>query len=297
MNGRRLSIYDRSACFPVVERCYSWTWNDYHMTPHRHEMAEIMYLLRGRCRVQIEEAGRVHELDMRVGEFVFIDADVCHALHVDESCYMVNVEFAMTGEAAMLTLDALKRTSSVFRAWMDRKKPYQCGKDADGSLMGILAAVVEDHTHQSAVDPALKEMRLGQLMIQMSDALMTSGANAGGIVHVRRCVKLLSERLDEDIRVDDIAAELGLSTAYLQRIFRQVQGKTIIAYLNQLRIERAKLLLTNTKDAVVDIAIASGFNSRQHFARVFSDLVGCSPTEFRSRPVAREVRMGYGQES
>jgi AraC-like DNA-binding protein len=87
--------------------------------------------------------------------------------------------------------------------------------------------------------------------------------------------------MSEDARIEELAKELGISAAYLQRLFRQVHGMTIIDYLNRMRIERAKLLLLNTDDPVVEIAMEAGFNSRQHFTRVFTSLEGISPQEYR----------------
>ena len=87
--------------------------------------------------------------------------------------------------------------------------------------------------------------------------------------------------MDEDVRIDELAKLVGVSSSYLQRIFRQVQGVTIVEYLNRLRIDRAKLLLVNTSDSVIDVAMAAGFNSRQHFCRVFASLEGCSPSQYR----------------
>ena len=81
---------------------------------------------------------------------------------------------------------------------------------------------------------------------------------------------------------------MGISVAYLQRLFRQVHGVTIIDYLNRMRIERAKFLLLNTNEPVVEIAIEAGFNSRQHFARVFTFLEHISPQEYRRKKRSSE---------
>jgi len=58
-------------------------------------------------------------------------------------------------------------------------------------------------------------------------------------------------------------------------------GLTIVEYINHLRIEQSKRLLIYTDDSVLDIALASGFNSRQHFFRVFNTVAGISPQQYR----------------
>jgi transcriptional regulator GlxA family with amidase domain len=148
-------------------------------------------------------------------------------------------------------------------------------------LYAALSAVVDDYFHAADVDTALKEIHIAQMLVHLATALMDDKAAGKGYVYVRRCVNLLSERMSEDARIEELAKELGISAAYLQRLFRQVHGMTIIDYLNRMRIERAKLLLLNTDDPVVEIAMEAGFNSRQHFTRVFTSLEGISPQEYR----------------
>jgi AraC-like DNA-binding protein/mannose-6-phosphate isomerase-like protein (cupin superfamily) len=267
--------------FPCVEACYSWTWTDFHMAPHAHDRAEIMYLLRGRCRIQLFEGDRQQEFTMGVGEFVLIDAGMMHALQVDESCYMVNVEFSFRPNPPLMTMQSLMAASPALAQWLRELSPWQRGKDDSGMLYAALSAVVDDYFHAADVDTALKEIHIAQMLVHLATALMDDKVAGKGYVYVRRCVNLLSERMSEDVRIEELAKELGISAAYLQRLFRQVHGMTIIDYLNRMRIERAKLLLLNTDDPVVEIAMEAGFNSRQHFTRVFTSLEGISPQEYR----------------
>lgn len=267
--------------FPCVEACYSWTWTDFHMAPHAHDRAEIMYLLRGRCRIQLFEGDRQQEFTMGVGEFVLIDAGMMHALQVDESCYMVNVEFSFRPNPPLMTMQSLMAASPALAQWLRELRPWQRGKDDSGMLYAALSAVVDDYFHAADVDTALKEIHIAQMLVHLATALMDDKAAGKGYVYVRRCVNLLSERMSEDARIEELARELGISAAYLQRLFRQVHGMTIIDYLNRMRIERAKLLLLNTDDPVVEIAMEAGFNSRQHFTRVFTSLEGISPQKYR----------------
>ena len=267
--------------FPVVEACYAWTWNDFHMTPHQHNRAEIMYLLKGKGTVHLYKEDKMHEVQLHVGEFIFIEAGIIHALEVNDSCYMINVEFNLYGTAGLLTLGSLLQASDILSQWLHHKKPYQVGSDPDGSLYATLKQVVDDFAHKNDTDSAMRDLKLAEMLILVAGELLNAGSNSQCLVHVRRCVNLLSERMDEDVRIDELAKQVGVSSSYLQRIFRQVQGVTIVEYLNRLRIDRAKLLLVNTSDSVIDVAMAAGFNSRQHFCRVFASLEGCSPSQYR----------------
>lgn len=292
----------RLRCWPTVEACYSRTWSSYRMLPHRHDRAEIMYVLKGKCRVTLytcrpdPRAGTLEVLDeqshrLGVGEFIFIDAGVMHTLEVEESSYMVNAEFRIgPEEGAVMDLNALCRASEAMRWWMDSGAASLCGTDPDGALHAALETVVESFPRLREDERPLQDVRMGQLLLTCARALHAANTTAGALVYVRRAAQMLAERLDEQIRVDELAAEIGVSASYLQKLFRQAQGMTIIDYLNRLRVERSKLLLTRTDDAVVDVAIATGFNSRQHFTRVFTALVGQSPQQYRKAARDQEKR-------
>jgi AraC family transcriptional regulator len=58
-------------------------------------------------------------------------------------------------------------------------------------------------------------------------------------------------------------------------------GETPHQFVLRLRVERAKEMLRSAESRVLDVAIASGFKTQQHFARVFRQLCGASPTEYR----------------
>ena len=69
---------------------------------------------------------------------------------------------------------------------------------------------------------------------------------------------------------------------YLNRSFKKQTGVTIFAYLNQIRIQKAKELLTQTDQKVGDIAAAVGIENRTTFLRVFKKYEGISPIEYRN---------------
>src|ERR1700730_12373989 len=64
-------------------------------------------------------------------------------------------------------------------------------------------------------------------------------------------------------------------------MFRKSTGETPHHFLLRHRIERAKEMLCDANTRVLDVAVACGFKSQQHFARVFRRMCGASPTEYR----------------
>jgi AraC-like DNA-binding protein len=75
--------------------------------------------------------------------------------------------------------------------------------------------------------------------------------------------------------------ETGIHQRKISGIIKKDTQLTFKAYLNQLRIEKAKALLTETDLSISTIAFESGYNSVSHFNRVFKSELQVSPQEFR----------------
>lgn len=97
----------------------------------------------------------------------------------------------------------------------------------------------------------------------------------------RRCLELMQARLSEDISLDELAAEVQLSTFHFARMFKQSLGVPPRAYLTRLRLEKACELLETTDLPVTEIAPEVGYSSNQVLARVFIKHRHMSPTEYR----------------
>jgi AraC-like DNA-binding protein len=92
---------------------------------------------------------------------------------------------------------------------------------------------------------------------------------------------MLNERCTERITLAEAAAEAHLSIPAFSRFFRRKTGRTLGAYLHELRTGLACRELIETERPVSDIAFDSGFNNLSNFNRRFRSLKGMSPREFR----------------
>lgn len=85
------------------------------------------------------------------------------------------------------------------------------------------------------------------------------------------------------ISVSALAQFCHCSESYLSRIFKRRTGVNINVYVNKVRMELAKNHLLLSKESVGEIAARVGFNDPNYFSRVFTQMIGISPTEFRRR--------------
>ena len=81
--------------------------------------------------------------------------------------------------------------------------------------------------------------------------------------------------------VASLASVACVSESTFIRGFKATFGETPHRYLQRRRIERAMYLLRTTDRSVTDVCMSCGFASLGTFSRTFSEIVGCSPSEFR----------------
>jgi AraC family transcriptional regulator len=99
---------------------------------------------------------------------------------------------------------------------------------------------------------------------------------------VERVIRMMHERLDEPLTLQEMSRTAYISPFHFNRIFRQITGIPPNQFFYAVRLETAKRLLLTTNTSVTDVCFDVGYNSLGTFIRRFKDLVGLSPRRFRS---------------
>jgi AraC family transcriptional regulator len=110
-----------------------------------------------------------------------------------------------------------------------------------------------------------------------------------GPARLRKISELVHAKLEGDLSLDEMSQSVGLSTAHFARMFRKSTGETPHQFVLRQRLERAKAMLRAADARVLDVAVACGFKTQQHFAQVFRDVCGVSPTCYRQDFVSPEA--------
>jgi AraC family transcriptional regulator len=107
--------------------------------------------------------------------------------------------------------------------------------------------------------------------------------NRGGLgsARLRRIKELVHGKLEDDLSLDKMAQSVELSTAHFANMFQKSTGESPHQFLLRMRVERAKETLRTVETRILDAALACGFKTQQHFARVFCGICGTSPREYR----------------
>ncbi|WP_084181829.1 helix-turn-helix domain-containing protein [Vibrio fortis] len=89
---------------------------------------------------------------------------------------------------------------------------------------------------------------------------------------------------DPDLSLNRLARKLGIPARKISSAVNQTHQQNISKVINAYRIEHAKILLIQTDDAITEIFLNSGFQTKSNFNREFSRITGQTPSEFRSSP-------------
>ncbi|MGI9400052.1 MAG: helix-turn-helix transcriptional regulator [Rhizobiaceae bacterium] len=98
---------------------------------------------------------------------------------------------------------------------------------------------------------------------------------------VRRSIRLMKESFTDDVDIEWLARESGLSRPHYFKLFKKQMGITPNIYLNTLRAEQAIDDLMMTNKSVTDIGFDLGYSSQASFTRFFTSNVGIPPSDYR----------------
>ena len=100
----------------------------------------------------------------------------------------------------------------------------------------------------------------------------------------RRLNDMMQEQtlfLDAELTLVSLAKAFGTNRANLSRLINTHGGLNFTRFVNNFRVAHAKTLLSTTDRAILDVAFESGFSAKATFNRLFKEIEGCTPTEFR----------------
>ena len=102
-----------------------------------------------------------------------------------------------------------------------------------------------------------------------------------GPARLRTITELVHAKMEDELTLLEMAQSVELSMPHFSRMFRESTGETPHQFVLRCRVERAQEMLRTPNARVLDVAVACGFKTQQHFARVFRNVCGASPTEYR----------------
>lgn len=178
-------------------------------------------------------------------------------------------------------------------------EPAEAKRHGTIALCTILAALLELNMDMREGQPAscLKKIGESSTVSECEKAFSTCVydlSNMAGKVseeshgYVCTAIEFLEAHFNEPISIPQIADSVGVSSIYLNKIFKLSTGKTLSEYLNFYRINRSMELLANTGDTVAKISEAMGYHDVRSYIRFFKKFNRLTPGEWRRKKEEEE---------
>ena len=238
---------------------------------HWHESIEILNCIEGSCQVILN--GKI--LPFQKGETLIVDPFSLHTTVKDPlyngvswyHCLIVDKSFF----ASLRLPTDPHATVPVIR---------------DEELNRLFDLIYKEFQEQEEYWQQSAKAMITTLVVRLSRILIPGQEKKQRAYHAKfgiaaDAMKYLFEHFSESISIEDLSRALGFNKYYLCHVFREITGETIIGYLNVLRCNHARNLLSSGHRTVSEAAEESGFCSFSYFSKTYRRLFGHSPSEDR----------------
>jgi len=244
--------------FRFTEKAYS---SCARLPTHAHELSHFCFVLAGNYREKI--AGRFFE--RAPAALVYYPPDVSHGEeHFSNGRhFLVEVDFkslqAVRDYGARLSEPVLLDTNSslwlahrMYKEFKDRDKFSRIALESISTELLIAASRKDNRKSERNPPPWFGRVK-----------------------------EFLRENFSEPPGLNELAQAVEVHPTHLARVFRQFERCTVGDYIREVRIDYARRRLLESKEPLVQIALAAGFADQTHFTRSFKRVTGMTPTEFR----------------
>lgn len=202
------------------------------------------------------------------------------ASHRDADCEFANIYLPMGLLAE--TADYLRRPGQ--KAPVPSFNQVQAHDRAILEVTRALIGAMKDGANELYAESASAWFASHVLVHEKSFGLEEDNRSAGEIsdARLRRVIEFMAVHFGDQITLDQLAAEAGISKFHFTRLFREKVGQTPFRFLAETRLAAARKMLVTTNMRVSEIALACGYAAASHFTSAFSARYGTSPVDYRA---------------
>jgi len=269
--------------FPVA--VYTWEGEfEYTVNMHWHKEIEIIYFEKGSfafCRDGIAYTVQGPALS-------FIDAEMMHSLTLCEN----ERQSALVFDCKMLSYELYDHSqSTIIEPLINHKltlPPFLYPQDSGWEeVISLYKKAVHEYQKGTAGSHLRVKLYLTELFSLLYDngylhsAQSDSSADKRQSSHITKALAYIRDNYSAPLKSYEVANHVGMNEQYFCRYFHKKTGKTLTEYINQIRVDRASEMLTNTDEKIIDIAIECGYNNISYFIKRFKNIKGITPQEYR----------------
>lgn len=238
---------------------------------HWHEETEILYFTNGEGIISCD----LKERQVRAGDIVFINSKELHTGCLrgkDIKYYCIHTD---TGFFS----NRIGREYVVFQNII-----------SDTTCAQLLDKVIEENEKGGFKSLVMVEKLMYEFFCVIAEAYVSSvfdeeeyKNNFKKLDTFNSIIEYIDRHFGEELNVHILAGKFFMSDSYFSHLFKKRSNKSVISYINEVRISRAASLLERENLAIGEIACLVGFGDINYFSRKFKALTGMTPGEYRGK--------------
>lgn len=248
--------------------------------PHWHPSMEIIMPLESYYIVECAN----HRFELREGDILMIFPCNMHTIYAPPQGKRIIFQPEVQFLHQLKEVDAILSLMSPVRLITAYDAP-----DIYPEVRQLLLDIADEYQYFNSLSEAVIYSKLLQMLV-LTGRYYTANASSFDVTPDKRqeytakfinICDYIANNCTEDLSLDKMADLSGFSKFHFSRLFKQFSGQTFYQYVSHKRIERAELLLAREDLSITDVASLSGFESLSAFIRMFKQIKGMTPTQYR----------------
>lgn len=260
--------YPDSAIFAQCEKV---------INPDTHTYTEFCFCVHGNFVLHLGDKA----VPMMQGDVAVIEPGVLHNELPVKNCEYQAIWVVMDLNRTVVHLSGKNKQDTYFTVDGHSLIPdYECVrllKSITGELKGKQVCLYE------LIKNDINRLSIVILRSILSEQKQKDASSQWKLEVVKQVQNYIECNYAMHLQLRDISQRVCISINYLNTMFKAVMGKTIMQYLEEYRLDRAKHLLQNTSESINQISIQLGYYDQYHFSKIFKKSIGCSPSQFRHK--------------
>ncbi len=231
---------------------------------HRHLQYQIAYTLQGTLRLTVEEK----EYFVPEHHLCWIPSGMPHSMSSNNRkiallIFYVPLEFAARDDRNKFNVYNVNEWAAINLRYVAEHRE-RISENSDKDFFRFTQAFIR------------------QLPLSCPKyTLLLNGIAFAKDARLAKALEYMTQHLDEELHIDTVAQEVGISSRTLNRLLHQ-EHISFSTYLNYQRITRAVELMADGKRTLAEIAYCTGFSAPSNFNRTFRQIFGMSPSEYNN---------------
>lgn len=261
---------------------------EYDSLMHKHQFIEMVYVISGKAMHTINDL----KYPVSKGDLVIVDYSVPHSFTYmndsDESFVTYDLLFTpsffgLNGNH-FSTLSESNLFSSFKNSQLFSSELKLINNLSHSEFYNIFNKIYAEYENTNFGYTDIIRAHLTELILKIFRNIEKRNSQAGKenqYKYVESAIDFIKTNYSSKINIESIVENMFLSKDYFRQLFKDVTGKSITSYIQNIRIEQACMMLVSTEISVSDISVKCGYNDTKFFYQTFKKIKGVTPGDYR----------------